>query len=107
MVEGENRNRSGPGQIGIPRLGPGSAGGVGRLSRPRPRLLARQNQRLSGEDQGRFDSYFSAGMFIGAPTTATTRTASRMRMAAEVYDHANGIPHDVPFERVASRGGRH
>jgi len=73
--------------------------------RERDRDYWRQNQRLSAEDQGRFDSYFQRWQnYLRANNR--DEVASMAKRMFDVYDHY-GIPHDVPFERVASRGGRY
>jgi len=73
--------------------------------RDRDRDYWRQNQRLSGEDQGRFDSYFQRCQNYRRTNNRDEVISMEKRMF-DVYDHY-GIPHDVPFERVASQGGRY
>jgi hypothetical protein len=65
----------------------------------------RQNQRLSAEDQNRFDSYFQRWQNY-LRTNNRDEVASMAKRMFDVYDHY-GIAHDVPFERVTSRGGRY
>jgi hypothetical protein len=65
----------------------------------------RQNQRLSSEDQSRFDSYFGRWQNY-LRTNNRDEVASMAKRMFDVYDHY-GISHDVPFERVASRGGKY
>jgi hypothetical protein len=72
--------------------------------RDRDRAYWQQNQRLSGEDQGRFDSYFQRWQDYPR-TNNRDEVASMERRMFDVYDHY-GIPHNVRFERVASQGGR-
>jgi len=64
-----------------------------------------QNQRLSGEDQGRFDSYFQRWQNYRRTNNRDEVMSMEKRMF-DVYDHY-GIPHDVPFERLATQGGRY
>ena len=73
--------------------------------RDRDRDYWRQNQRLSGEDQGRFDSYFQRWQNYRRTNNRDEVISMEKRMF-DVYDHY-GIPHDVPFERVALQGGRY
>jgi hypothetical protein len=73
--------------------------------RDRDRDYWRQSQRLSGEDQGRFDSYFQRWLNYRRTNNRDEVISMEKRMF-DVYDHY-GIPHDVPFERVASQGGRY
>lgn len=73
--------------------------------RDRDRAYWQQNQRLSSEDQGRFDSYFQRWQDYRRTNNRDEVISMEKRMF-DVYDHY-GIPQDVPFERVASRGGRH
>jgi hypothetical protein len=73
--------------------------------RDRDRAYWQQNQRLSGEDQGRFDSYFRRWQDYRR-TNNRDEVASMEKRMYDVYDHY-GIPRDVPFDRVASRNGRH
>ena len=73
--------------------------------RDRDRDSWRQNQRLSAEDQSRFDSYFQRWQNY-LRTNNRDEVASMAKRMFDVYDHY-GIPHDVTFERVASRGGRY
>jgi hypothetical protein len=73
--------------------------------RDRDRAYWRQNQRLSNEDQGRFDSYFQRWLNYRR-TNNREQVSSMERRMFDVYDHY-GIPHDVPFDRVASQGGRY
>ena len=72
--------------------------------RDRDRAYWQQNQRLSGEDQGRFDSYFQRWQNYRR-TNNRDEVASMEKRMFDVYDHY-GIPHYVRFERVASQGGR-
>jgi hypothetical protein len=72
--------------------------------RDRDRAYWQQNQRLSGEDQGRFDSYFQRWLDYRR-TNNRDEVSSMERRMFDVYDHY-GIPHNVRFERVASPGGR-
>lgn len=65
----------------------------------------RQNQRISAEDQSRFDSYFQRWQNY-LRTNNRDEVASMAKRMFDVYDHY-GIPHDVKFERVASRAGRY
>lgn len=73
--------------------------------RDRDRAYWRQNQRLSGEDQGRFDSYFQRWQNYRRTNNRDEVISMEKRMF-DVYDHY-GIPHDVPFQRVASQGERY
>jgi hypothetical protein len=73
--------------------------------RDRDRAYWHQNQRLSGEDQGRFDSYFQRWQNYRRTNNRDEVISMEKRMF-DVYDHY-GIPHDVPFERVASQGARY
>jgi len=73
--------------------------------RDRDRDYWQQNRRLSGEDQGRFDSYFQRWQNYRRANNRDEVISMEKRMF-DVYDHY-GIPHDVPFERIASRGGRY
>ena len=73
--------------------------------RDRDRDYWHQNQRLSGEDQGRFDSYFQRWQNYRRTNNHDEVISMEKRMF-DVYDHY-GIPHDVRFERVASQGGRY
>jgi len=73
--------------------------------RDRDRGYWTQNQRLSGSDQGRFDSYFQRWQNYRR-TNNRDEIVSMERRMFDVYDHY-GIPHNVPFERVASNGGRY
>ncbi len=72
--------------------------------RDRDRSYWQQNQHLSAEDQGRFDSYFRRWQEYRR-TNNRDEVGSMERRMFDVYDHY-GIPHDVPFDRVVSRGGR-
>jgi len=72
-------------------------------NRDRHRAYWQQNQRLSSEDQGRFDSYFQRWQDYRRTNNRDEVRSMEGRMF-DVYDHY-GIPHDVRFERVASRGG--
>ena len=71
--------------------------------RDRDRNYWQQNQRLSGDDQGRFDSYFQRWQNYRR-TNNGEQVASMEKRMYDVYDHY-GIPHNVPFDRVAT-GGR-
>lgn len=73
--------------------------------RDRDRTYWQQNQRLSTEDQSRFDSYFQRWQNYRR-TNNRDEVGSMERRMFDVYDHY-GIPHNVPFDRVASRGGRY
>jgi len=73
--------------------------------RDRDRGYWQQNQRLSGEDQGRFDSYFQRWQDYRRTNNRDEVISMEKRMF-DVYDHY-GIPHNVRFERVASQGGRY
>jgi hypothetical protein len=73
--------------------------------RDRDRDYWRQNQRLSAEDQGRFDSYFQRWQDYRRTNNRDEVISMEKRMF-DVYDHY-AIPHDVRFERVASQGGRY
>jgi hypothetical protein len=73
--------------------------------RDRDRDYWRQNQRLSNEDQGRFDSYFQRWQNYRRTNNRDEVISMEKRMF-DVYDHY-GIPHNVPFDRVASQGGRY
>ena len=61
-----------------------------------------QNQSLSASDQGRFDSYFQRWMNYRQTNNRDEIVSMEKRMF-DVYDHY-GIPHNTPFDRVASRG---
>jgi hypothetical protein len=73
--------------------------------RDRDRDYWHQNRRLSGEDQGRFDSYFQRWQNYRRTNNRDEVISMEKRMF-DVYDHY-GIPHDVRFERVATQGGRY
>jgi hypothetical protein len=73
--------------------------------RDRDRAYWQQNQRLSSEDQGRFDSYFQRWQNYRRTNNRDEVISMEKRMF-DVYDHY-GIPHNVPFERVASQGARY
>ena len=73
--------------------------------RDRDRAYWQQNQRLSGEDQGRFDSYFQRWQDYRRTNNRDEVISMEKRMF-DVYDHYR-IPHNVRFERVASQGGRY
>jgi hypothetical protein len=73
--------------------------------RDRDRAYWRQNRRLSAEDQGRFDSYFQRWLNYRRTNNRDEVISMEKRMF-DVYDHY-GIPHDVPFDRVSSQGGRY
>jgi hypothetical protein len=73
--------------------------------RDRDRAYWQQNQRLSSQDQGRFDSYFQRWQNYRRTNNRDQVTSMEKRMF-DVYDHY-GIPHNVPFERVASQGARY
>ena len=70
--------------------------------RDRDRDYWRQNQHLSSDDQRRFDSYFQRWQNYRR-TNNGEQIASMEKRMYDVYDHY-GIPHDVPFDRVASLG---
>ena len=72
------------------------------LYRDRDRSYWQQNQRLSGEDQGRFDSYFQRWQNYRRTNNRDEVISMEKRMF-DVYDHY-GIPHDVPFEGAALMG---
>ena len=69
--------------------------------RDRDRAYYQQNQRLSADDQHRFDSYFSRWENY-RHTNNRDQVASMEKRMYDVYDHY-GIPRNVPFDRVASR----
>ena len=71
--------------------------------RDRDRSYWQQNQHLSGEDQGRFDSYFQRWLAYRRTNNRDEVTSMERRMF-DIYDHY-AIPHNVRFERVASQGG--
>lgn len=73
--------------------------------RDRDRGYWSQNQRLSGSDQARFDSYFQRWLNYRR-TNNGDEIASMEKRMFDVYDHY-GIPHNVPFDRVASQGLRY
>jgi hypothetical protein len=73
--------------------------------RDRDRDYWRQNQRLSSEDRGRFDSYFQRWQNYRRTNNPDEVISMEKRMF-DIYDHY-GIPHDVPFERVATQDGRY
>ena len=73
--------------------------------RDRDRDYYRQNRQLSSEDQGRFDSYYQRWLNYRRTNNRDEVVSMEKRMY-DVYDHY-GIPRDVPFDRVASRGGRY
>ncbi len=73
--------------------------------RDRDRSYWQQNQRLSGVDQARFDSYFQRWQDYRR-TNNRDEVSSMERRMFDVYDHY-GIPHNVRFERVASRNARY
>jgi hypothetical protein len=61
--------------------------------------------RLSADDQSRFDSYYSRWIEYRR-TNNRDEIVSMERRMFDVYDHY-GIPHNVPFDRVASQGLRY
>ena len=73
--------------------------------RDRDRDYYRQNRQLSSEDQGRFDSYYQRWLNYRRTNNRDEVVSMEKRMY-DVYDHY-GILRDVPFDRVASRGGRY
>jgi len=73
--------------------------------RDRDRGYWTQNQRLSPSDQGRFDSYFQRWLNYRRTNNRDEIVSMEKRMF-DVYDHY-GIPHNVPFDRVASQGLRY
>lgn len=73
--------------------------------RDRDRDSWRQNQRLSSDDQRRFDSYFQRWQNYRR-TNNGEQIASMEKRMYDVYEHY-GIPRDVPFDRVASQGGHY
>ena len=73
--------------------------------RDRDRGYWSQNQRLSGSDQARFDSYFQRWLNYRR-TNNGDEIASMEKRMFDVYDHY-GIPHNVPVDRVASQGLRY
>ena len=62
-----------------------------------------QGHRLSPEDQSKFDSYYSRWIEYRQTNNRDQERSMEERMR-EVMSR-NGIPGDVPFERVASNGG--
>jgi hypothetical protein len=63
-----------------------------------------QGQRLSSEDQQRFDSYYSRWVQY-RQTNDRDQTASMEKRMQDIYAHY-GIPADTPYSRVASNSGR-
>jgi hypothetical protein len=61
-----------------------------------------QGRRLSGDDQRRFDSYYSRWQEYRR-TNNRDETVSMEKRMQDVYQHY-GIPSGTPFERVASGG---
>ena len=74
-------------------------------NRDRDRDNYQRNRRLSSDDQGRFDSYFQRWQNYRRTNNRDEVVSMEKRMYA-VYDHY-GIAHNVPFDRVASGGGRY
>jgi hypothetical protein len=64
--------------------------------------LSHAQQRLSPDDQSRFDSYFSRWQ-EDRRTNNHDETVSMEKRMLDIYSHY-GIPADTPFERVASNG---
>lgn len=73
--------------------------------RDRDRDYWQRNRRLSSEDQARFDSYFQRWQNYRRTNNRDEVISMEKRMY-DVYDHY-GISRDVPFNRVASGGGRY
>jgi hypothetical protein len=63
-----------------------------------------QGRRLSGDDQRRFDSYFSRWQDYRR-TNNRDETISMEKRMQDIYQHY-GIPGGTPFERIASGGQR-
>jgi hypothetical protein len=61
--------------------------------------------RLSGDDQSHFDSYYSR--WIEYRRTNNRDQAASMEKRMRDVMARNGIPQDVPFDRVASQGQRY
>jgi len=64
----------------------------------------RWHGRLSGEDQSRFDSYYSRWLEYRRTNNGGQVGSMEQRMY-ELYDRYH-IPHDVPFDRIANEGRR-
>jgi hypothetical protein len=62
-----------------------------------------QGHRLSPEDQSKFDSYYSRWIQYKQTNNRDQERSMEERMRDVMA--RNGIPGDVPFERVASNGG--
>jgi hypothetical protein len=62
-----------------------------------------QEHRLSPEDQRKFDSYYSRWMEYRQTNNRDQERSMEERMRDVMA--RNGIPGDVPFDRVASNGG--
>jgi hypothetical protein len=63
-----------------------------------------QQARLSSEDQQRFDSYYSRWQGYRRTNNRNEMESMEKRMR-DVMSH-NNIPSDVPFDEIASNGGR-
>jgi hypothetical protein len=63
-----------------------------------------QQRRLSGDDQRRFDSYYSHWQDYRR-TNNREQTSSMENRMQDIYRHY-GIPSDTPYGRVASNGNR-
>lgn len=61
--------------------------------------------RLSGDDQRRFDSYYSRWLEYRRTNNRDEIVSMEKRMQ-DVYQH-NGIPSNVPYDRVATNGRRY
>jgi hypothetical protein len=61
--------------------------------------------RLSGDDQRRFDSYYSRWLEYRR-TNNRDETVSMEKRMQDVYQH-NGIPGNTPYDAVASNGRRY
>ena len=66
--------------------------------------LMAQGQRLSDDDQQRFDSYYSRWLDYKRTNNRDEIVSMEKRMQ-DIYDHYN-IPDDVPYRRIANGGGR-
>jgi hypothetical protein len=65
----------------------------------------RWNNRLSADDQRRFDSYYSRWLEYRRTNNRDEIVSMEKRMQ-DVYQH-NGIPNNVPYGAVASNGRRY
>ena len=63
-------------------------------------VLVIRDQKLSADDQRRFDSYYSRWLQYRATNNQGEILSMENRMR-DVYAH-NGIPSNVPFDQVAS-----